>query len=58
MNSKRKPWFRCNWAEPILRKHKVKLAVENHKDWRAPELASALKQLNSEWIGVTLDFWK
>lgn len=43
-------------AEPILRKHKVKLALENHKDWRADELASAIKKLNSEWIGVTLDF--
>jgi sugar phosphate isomerase/epimerase len=43
-------------AEPILRKHKMKLAVENHKDWRAPELVNLMKQLNSEWIGVTLDF--
>ncbi|GAB3498150.1 hypothetical protein GCM10027341_19290 [Spirosoma knui] len=43
-------------AEPVLRKHKVKLAVENHKDWRAKELAAMMKQLNSEWIGVTLDF--
>ena len=43
-------------AEPIVRKHKVKLAIENHKDWRADELVMALKQLNSEWIGVTLDF--
>jgi sugar phosphate isomerase/epimerase len=43
-------------AEPVLRKHKVKLAVENHKDWRADELVSALQQLKSEWIGVTLDF--
>ncbi|WP_420149736.1 sugar phosphate isomerase/epimerase family protein [Spirosoma sp.] len=43
-------------AEPVLRKHNVKLAVENHKDWRAPELVAMLKQLNSEWIGVTLDF--
>lgn len=43
-------------AEPVLRKHKVKLAVENHKDWLAPELVAMLKQLNSEWIGVTLDF--
>ena len=43
-------------AEPILRKHKMKLAVENHKDWRAPELVEMLRQLNSEWIGVTLDF--
>lgn len=43
-------------AEPILKKHKVKLGVENHKDWRAKELESMLKQLNSEWLGVTLDF--
>jgi 3-oxoisoapionate decarboxylase len=43
-------------AEPILRKHKVKLAVENHKDWRSPELVGLMKQINSEWIGVTLDF--
>lgn len=43
-------------AEPVLRKHKVKLGVENHKDWLAPELADMLKQLSSEWIGVTLDF--
>ncbi|GAB3905776.1 hypothetical protein GCM10028803_37140 [Larkinella knui] len=43
-------------AEPVLRKHKVKLAVENHKDWRAGELVEILKQMNSEWIGVTLDF--
>ncbi len=43
-------------AEPVLRKHAMKLAIENHKDWRADELVSALKQLQSEWIGVTLDF--
>ncbi|HEX5169887.1 MAG TPA: TIM barrel protein [Cyclobacteriaceae bacterium] len=43
-------------AEPTLRKYKVKLAIENHKDWRSTELVEALKQLNSEWIGVTLDF--
>ncbi len=43
-------------AEPVLRKQKMKLAVENHKDWRAPELEHMLKQLNSEWVGVTLDF--
>lgn len=43
-------------ADPILHKHKVRLAVENHKDWRATELAAMIKQLDSEWIGVTLDF--
>ncbi|MCK8493739.1 sugar phosphate isomerase/epimerase [Spirosoma sp. RP8] len=43
-------------AEPVLQKHKVKLGVENHKDWRAPELAAILQQIGSEWVGVTLDF--
>jgi sugar phosphate isomerase/epimerase len=43
-------------AEPVLQKHKVKLAVENHKDWRATELADTLKKLSNEHIGVTLDF--
>ena len=43
-------------AEPIVRKHTMKLAVENHKDWRAPELVDIMQQLDSEWVGVTLDF--
>lgn len=43
-------------AEPVLRKHNIKLAVENHKDWRATELVDIIKKINSEWIGVTLDF--
>lgn len=43
-------------AEPILKKYQVKLAVENHKDWRSEELVAILHQLDSEWIGVTLDF--
>lgn len=44
------------FAEPVVRKHKMRLAIENHKDWRADELAALIKKLNSEWIGVTLDF--
>ncbi|HET9279282.1 MAG TPA: TIM barrel protein [Flavitalea sp.] len=53
---KKKAFASLQLAEPVLRKHKVKLAVENHKDWRADELANALRELNTEWIGVTLDF--
>lgn len=53
---KRKAMESLRWVEPVLNKHKVKLAVENHKDWKAPELVAALKQLSSEWVGVTLDF--
>lgn len=43
-------------VEPVVRKHQMKLAVENHKDWRAAELLDVLDQLDSEWLGVTLDF--
>ncbi|MBN3582961.1 TIM barrel protein [Algoriphagus aestuarii] len=43
-------------AEPIARKHQMKLAVENHKDWKAAELAEIIKNLGSEWVGVTVDF--
>ena len=43
-------------AEPVVHKHQVRLAVENHKDWRAPELVEILKTIGSEWVGVTLDF--
>ena len=43
-------------AEPILRKYKVKLAIENHKGWRAAEHAAWVKQIGSEYIGVCYDF--
>ncbi|WP_209331887.1 sugar phosphate isomerase/epimerase family protein [Lunatimonas salinarum] len=43
-------------ALPLLEKHRVRLAVENHKDWRSEELLAVLHQLDSEWVGVTLDF--
>lgn len=43
-------------AEPIVRKHRIKLAVENHKDWRAPELFDIMKKVDSEWVGVNIDF--
>ncbi|SFA99307.1 sugar phosphate isomerase/epimerase family protein [Algoriphagus aquimarinus] len=43
-------------AEPVVRKHKIKLAVENHKDWTAKELEAIIVNLGSEWVGVTLDF--
>jgi sugar phosphate isomerase/epimerase len=43
-------------AEPILRKHRVRLGIENHKGWRATEQAAWLKRLGSEYVGVCLDF--
>lgn len=43
-------------AEPVLRKHKVKLAIENHKGWRAAEHVAWIKRLGSEWVGACYDF--
>ena len=42
-------------AEPVLRKHRIRLAVENHKGWRAGEQAQWMKRVSSEWVGVCLD---
>jgi sugar phosphate isomerase/epimerase len=43
-------------AEPVLRKHRVRLGIENHKGWRSAEQAAWLKRLGSEWVGVHFDF--
>ncbi len=43
-------------AEPVLRKYKVRLAIENHKGWRAAEHVAWIKRLGSEWIGACYDF--
>jgi sugar phosphate isomerase/epimerase len=42
-------------AEPILRKYKMPLAIENHKGWRSGELAEWVKSTGSEYVGVCLD---
>jgi 3-oxoisoapionate decarboxylase len=43
-------------AEPVLRRHRMKLAIENHKGWRAAEHAAWITRLGSEWIGACYDF--
>ncbi len=42
-------------AEPVLKKHDVRLAIENHKDWLAPELVELLRKMSSEWVGACVD---
>jgi sugar phosphate isomerase/epimerase len=42
-------------ALPIVTKQKMQLAIENHKDWTAHELASLVKDRSSEYLGVCLD---
>lgn len=48
-------WRSLTLAKPVMAKHRVKLAVENHKDWRADEMVDVIKRIDSEWIGVNLD---
>ncbi len=46
---------RLGLVEPILRKHGLKLAIENHKDLTVDEHATLMKQMSSEWIGTLVD---
>lgn len=42
-------------AEPVLRGHRLKLAIENHKDHTTAELIALLRKMSSEWIGALVD---
>jgi sugar phosphate isomerase/epimerase len=42
-------------ALPIVEKHRMPLAIENHKDWLADEQVALLQQYDSEYLGVSLD---
>ena len=42
-------------AEPILRKYRMQLAVENHKGWRSAEQIAWIKRVGSEYVGVCFD---
>jgi sugar phosphate isomerase/epimerase len=48
-------WASLALAKPVVERQGVRLAVENHKDWRVPELLGILKRIDSPNIGVTLD---
>jgi sugar phosphate isomerase/epimerase len=49
-------WQSLVLAEPIAAKENVRLAIENHKDWRADELADILRRLGSAHVGACVDF--
>jgi sugar phosphate isomerase/epimerase len=42
-------------AAPLVARHDILLAVENHKDWRADELLAVLKRAGNDHVGVCLD---
>ncbi|MBI1765580.1 MAG: sugar phosphate isomerase/epimerase [Acidobacteria bacterium] len=43
-------------ALPIIEKHKVIVAVENHKDWTLEDFQKLLRTYQSEYLQVCLDF--
>jgi sugar phosphate isomerase/epimerase len=42
-------------AAPIAEKHRVPLAVENHKDHRIEERVALLKHIDSQYVGACVD---
>src|SRR5262245_59821888 len=54
--------FAAHWqktlekAEQALKKHKLFVGVENHKDWLADEQVAMLKRVGSEYLGACVDF--
>jgi 3-oxoisoapionate decarboxylase len=52
---KERSWQSLQLAEPIVGRLKMRLAVENHKDYRAAELVDVMRRLSSEHVGVTVD---
>lgn len=43
-------------AMPLIEKHKVIVAIENHKDWTLEDFQRLLKTYQSEYLQVCLDF--
>jgi 3-oxoisoapionate decarboxylase len=48
-------WQALTLAEPILKRHRLRLAIENHKDWLVTEFVELLRKLSSEYVGVCVD---
>lgn len=41
---------------PLLKKYRIKLAVENHEEELADEIIQIVKDVNSHWVGAHFDF--
>ncbi len=48
-------WKSLRWAEPIARRHRIQIAIENHKDWRIPDMLQLVVGMSSEYVGVCID---
>lgn len=43
-------------ALPLFERHRLTLAIENHKDWTAEEFAALFATYSSEYLGACVDF--
>jgi 3-oxoisoapionate decarboxylase len=48
-------WQSLMLAKPVIEQHEMRLAIENHKDWRTDELLDILRRAGSPHIGVCVD---
>jgi sugar phosphate isomerase/epimerase len=48
-------WKSLTLAEPIAKKHGIRLAIENHKDWLISELLDIVRKISSEYVGICVD---
>lgn len=53
--ARQRAWMRLRLAEPIAAKHRVKIGIENHKDWRIPDMLAFMDGLSSEYVGTCID---
>ncbi|MFB0551898.1 MAG: sugar phosphate isomerase/epimerase family protein [Phycisphaerae bacterium] len=42
-------------AEPVAARYRMRLAIENHKDWRINQMLDMLRRIGSEYVGVCVD---
>jgi sugar phosphate isomerase/epimerase len=48
-------WKAIESVTHIVEKHRIPLAIENHKDWLIPHMLKMLKRIGSEYVGVCID---
>ena len=48
-------WKSLQLAEPVVARHRMRLAIENHKDFRIDQMLDMLRRIDSEYIGVCVD---
>jgi sugar phosphate isomerase/epimerase len=51
----KRTWNSLQLAEPVAARHRMRLAIENHKDWRIGQMLDMLRRIGSEYVGVCVD---